>query len=415
MSWRFAVVVVVMLFSACGSGPTSGVPAQTPSDRSVAVSSVPAPASNADDSPYASASTLPQEQAEELLGSAPANFPPGECQLLLSEGVAHEFAFTAQRVEVLGRRIVARPDVGAPIMYRDLRFSNVEVLQAPAGVLHEGYITMTTVEALMPVSGVPAGLSRFDFTQLPELTNMIVLGETDAPSGGPVVSMLLAESEHGLTAGGSCTGPFRSEAGYLAARAGYADTFSFVRRWVTADDFERSAFEEAERRWYDEVVLGVPAASWEDQDPRTRSIRPELVPDSVRAELEVRGVIVDMERESDDRRAISFVTNDGISLTVGAMSDRGVLPLCYLPDSAGSLRVLLVEPGADAGTREAVEPIATIDAKMLEASGGLLVAGTASAPEVTVMSRAEVAAELGIDERDLEAIRERLLFSAGSD
>lgn len=197
----------------------------------------------------------------------------------------------------------------------------------------------------------------------------------------------------------------------VADRLGDADAVAMLVRFAEANargegvDELSGAFEQ----WRREIDAASEPPSWEDEDPATRTLRPELVPPELRPSLDVYGVHYAVD-DLPDGAAIGARTESGVSWSLIAGSSLPMTaPLYYLRDVDTTVEVILQPVGAVAGGADVLASIAL--AEVVDAGGGIEVTGSVAdgSVQITALTRPEIAERLGVGVEELDGLRDTFL------
>lgn len=404
MSRKLFAVVVVFAISGCGdteksagATPMSEPPPQTASTGTASPPTTQVAVSDA----AQSADALELVDDQDTLQLVPEVVGQAECFASLSELFDVDWAFRADSVAVGERTVDKKTDLGVPVVYRSLMFSNVQPLRGlddvTRGSEYESHVAEAAVfgpEAINPRSFI-------DLEALDAIGDVTVIGKY-GDAGLSIVRLVLTHDESSVGAPGSCDGLIDYVSGGLAERLGYSP-MEFVEIWATGQE----DFAAKEAAWVTEQDQPTP---WEEQDPRVREVSPAAVPKNLRADLDVRAAVVDLPASSDPMTVV-FASDDGIGLGVVTGSSRAALPFYYFTGTEGVINVVLVRAN-DNGDPDRLAKgtkLATFNLEDLAGYGGILVTGDLINPEVSLLTWTQVAEELDVNEADLEALRTEML------
>lgn len=298
-------------------------------------------------------------------------------------------------------------DAEESTLVRELILEDVSVLAGPTDLVDaDGNVTMWAKLATLRSDGgwSAAGTLRLEDSDLGDLTKAIVRGYADDAAETPLyfAGMLAANAHGAVVTLDGCDPAYEALLLQMSEQSGFTDSIDFAAHWASAiADGGGQEFDRLETS-----ILGadatLPTDGWSRADPATRGLDPSTIPPELKDLLDVGLGIVDLA-DIGAHEAIWFATSSGTSGGVGHAALGSRVPFYYVPSID---RTITVMAGTMASQANA-SLIASIPTHALESGGGMELTGSVSDGTVTarVLTRAEAAAVLNVDDAGLDALR----------
>lgn len=258
----------------------------------------------------------------------------------------------------------------------------------------------------------PAGAATsIDSSSLYPGQTVVLLSHADGSAVPIVMAVALSDQAGNLTFPGRCDRQFQQEIAHVlsnvAATQGLSEREALLS-WIGLVSAGRDDTQ------FVEATSGTmnDGPSWEDQPTDSRSLAPDAVPESIRADVDVRAIFFELDG-GIEKKTVSVTTKSGVSAASMILDGSAPSQAFFLSGSDVAFQVHLANAS---GRPESDNVLVELPIGDLKSAAGYLVTGSLDAGTLsyTALSLDAVATRLGMTVDQVLAARTQALTVAGN-